>query len=502
MAKKFNKSRKESFNGKPEATGLVAKRGSGIIGDMLNKYANLNFSYYPGSPLLRDALPEGHSNVQTIPTLIKATYVPTVGAYGAESNSAINQAISQLFAKVRSVNAGAVNYSSADLMIFVMSMKSLYSYHAWMSRVLGLINWYSSKDFNIPNEFYQAVNVDIESVRANRVNFAAYIDQFALNANTLSVPNVFPIIKEEAQLCGNIYHLDESNNMGQYLIFEPEGFYRYEENVESGTQFGTLQWKALTNNMTYEDIVAFGDSLIKDVKTSEDHYIMCGDIRKAFDANLVTLDSISSDYKLDPVYNKTVLDALHNANITPLSSIGPITQNGLTEELFQEFIVDTNNTFYRNTLPNLLDSVDWDPDPTRVVELMRWMTTYRVEEGVAKVTANGPEILTHIYIYYRNLNPGDNPDFAVAEFKPYLAFSPRMAGIDALHDIAFTAVMAVMFRTLLGNVLPFQYFKDSFQTDELVYLFGKPRCATIVTDKQIQNVNRVKFYELFGIGEY
>lgn len=467
----------------------------GLVKSQLNNYANLNFSYYPGSPLLRDAganEDERQTIVQmeTVPTLVAATFVPTIGAFGSEANSPINQAVAQTFAKLRSDNSGKVNYASTDLMIFIMSHRSLYSFHAWGVRILGLLNFFSAKDFNIPQEFYEALKVDVDDFRRNRMNLAGYLDSFAMNVNTLAVPNVFPIIREDCYLCNSIFKLDESNDMGQYLLFEPEGFYRYEENAESGVNFGTLQWIGLpsSGNLTFDQFCALGDRLIKDVKTSEDHYIMCGDIRKSFGTNLLTLDSTDPKFELQPVFNKDVLDSLHNANICGVT-MGPVTQEGIHETITQEFgpVTVADPVGYNI----LLDSVDWNPDPIKVVELCKWKTVVRNDA----IYTSGPQILTGMKIFVRNLT---NDNFDSYSFMQYITTNPS-SGSGMFSTLAANASL----RTMIGNILPFQYI-TIVGTDDKVrpWIWGKPRCATIVVDTQLLNINRVKFYELFGVGTF
>jgi hypothetical protein len=136
-----------------------SKGGSSLVKTMMNKYANLNFSYYPGSPLLQDASGDENHYFKSLPSLVKVDFVPTIGAFGSQANTPINQATAQIAAKLRSDNAGKTNYVSADLMIFIMSKRSMASFHAWGARILGLINMYSAKDFNIPDQFYEALSL-------------------------------------------------------------------------------------------------------------------------------------------------------------------------------------------------------------------------------------------------------------------------------------------------------------------------------------------------------
>jgi len=496
MAKDFKNERNEV-----ETESLST--GSELVQEMTNQWANLMFSYFPGSYLLRDAAIEGKAAFPSLPTLLSVNYVPTIGTCLEGDIDAVDQATAELFTYIRSKNSGRVNWTSANLMIYCLSKKSVYTFHALMVRALSIINYYSARDWNIPDEFLKAADWDLEDLQKHRNDLSAYINQFALAANTMNVPNVFPIIKEEAYLASSIFKLDESNDMGQYLMFQPDGLYRYEENVESGSIFGSLQWYAFPENMGYDDIVTYGNKLIRDIKNSEDHAIMSGDIARAFESSkLVKLNKVKPDVYIKPVYDKDILDALHNSDIVKMDTIGEIREDLLSGGIRQVLHADASVNTPRTT-PILLDCVDWDPQPEKVSKDARWKTIYEMysdSEGTpyATITANGAQILTQITMWYRFGGAADA--FESVTFKQFSSIAARAAGVDALADTIKSWLIQNAFRTYFGNCLPLQYIQNFAESGEKQYLVGKPRCATIVEFKQLANMNKARFYMLFGVG--
>jgi len=391
--------------------------------NLIENFGNLNYSYLPGSPLYRDWIPESTSLPEALPGLLGFDVIPTIGIQ-KDASDPINLVSAQIYSKLRSVNSGAKNYDPNNVIIHIMAMDSIYSFHAWMMRVYGTIGLYTKSNYYYPEMLLQAMRIDSEDLRANYKQLKGYIDLFAKRANTLVIPDIIPLIGEHARLFNKVY-TDARSIISQNYMFNPAGFYHYIENEEAGVKFGSLEWEWFEEYgedgiLTFQDIVNFGDHLLNDILQSDDMAIICGDIRKAYsESNLMVIPQISDDYTTTIEYDENVLLAIRNAdtlNVTygddgiPNSLvIGDITANPTNNNVTQEILYKTGTSantsnVIRNHTKHLIDQHKESPTIEDNYTAARFKFGFTgnpsSDDSTAEFSFYGSELLMNPYIMY------------------------------------------------------------------------------------------------------
>jgi hypothetical protein len=227
-----------------------------------------------------------------------------------------------IYSFVRHLNSGASNYDAPDLLIYILCVSQLYSAHSWMRRLYGLLRTYDANNWYKPEGVFEALGINFKDFREHIVDFRAYINLYASKIATLKIPKDLGITKRHIWMYENVYK-DEESVHAQLMMFEPDGFYRFNEtNVESQT-YGGAEYLGFYRNrfsdpdfrMTYAQMVEYMDALCDASFRSEDHNIMSGDIFKAYQGNCEEAFQIDESYVTEPVYEKTFNLQVSNAVI-------------------------------------------------------------------------------------------------------------------------------------------------------------------------------------------
>lgn len=324
---------------------------STYVNNTLSKNAgNLNYSYLPGSRIFKDLFNIDYSNYNGMISLPGVMTFPLYMTIGNQDNLAtdpINLAAQQIYTKVRAANSGAKNYDQNNLMVHIMAMQSIYAFHAFLLRIAGLTWAYSSNNYYIPNVIAEALDIDISDFIANSAQFERFINMYAARTSSIVIPDVIPMLTDTAMLINRVF-VDEPNDIGQMYVFKPMGFYRYEENVDSGEAFGSLQWEPLYKSkdnsyskLTFKEVVDYGNALLNDLLYSEDMAIIAGDIKKAYPENTIMSINMTDQFNLEFVYDSDVLVAIQNAQtvpscltITPSAITANTTDNNIRQVIY------------------------------------------------------------------------------------------------------------------------------------------------------------------------
>nr|AVA30673.1 capsid protein [Picobirnavirus sp.]AVD96991.1 capsid protein [Picobirnavirus sp.] len=424
-------SRNRNRNGKSSSgNNSITERSGSLLNvtdsSLVRDSANLNYSFLPGSPLLSQydaAFSAGNMyGPSSVPGLMLFKLTPNIGVTNKVTDP-INLSAMQIYRKVRSVNSGAKNYDANNLMIYLMSMDSIYSYHAWMLRIYGVASLYTSKNYYYPDMLVTAMGVDPDDLRSNSLKLKRYIELYAKRANTICVPAVFPIIMEHAALYSNVY-TDAKSILSQNYMFCPEKLYRYIENASAGEKFGTLRLyntigsygdNPVKGGWKIDDIIEYGDTLLEDALSSEDFAIMSGDVQKAYETNLLTLPSdIDDNYTVEIVYDEDVLLAIHNADVQSGFSASEIAADPTSDRITQTLSCSITKSSMESALG---DTVDLNTkriydmhkeNPTAMDNLvasrfkciLNPTPTVTPAANVYTVKACGPDVITHVLVFY------------------------------------------------------------------------------------------------------
>lgn len=320
---------------------------------MKNTVANFAYTYPNGSTFDLDM--EGRY-ANRVPGILILQHMPAFGGGELNGNStALNMAAHNIYSFVRHLNSGASNYDAPDLLIYILCVSQLYSAHSWMRRLYGLLRTYDANNWYKPEGIFEALGIDFDDFRAHIVDFRAYINLYASKIATLKIPKDLGITKRHIWMYENVYK-DEESVHAQLMMFEPDGFYRFNETKVESQTYGGAEYLGFYRNrfedprfrMTYAQMVEYMDALCDASFRSEDHNIMSGDIFKAYQGQCEDAFQIDESYITEPVYEKTFNLQVSNA------VIGGITATAGNSTWYNMGIVQDpttgglNNTIYHS----------------------------------------------------------------------------------------------------------------------------------------------------------
>jgi len=260
-------------------------------------------------------------NKGSIPGICVIHTSPTFG-WSIDPNSPVNTAARMMYTFVRHENSGHTNYDSPDLMLYILGVDSLYSYHAWMRRVFGTMNLYTHENRYLAKPLIEAEGVNFDDVVKHLADFNLYINHFATEIAKFAVPINMPYNAKHTWLYSGLYS-DTDQPKAQTYLFNPHGFYKYELQHDAGS----LKFKELLpipthypsdvrKLLTYEDMIAYGDEILAPLSASEDFHIMSGDVLKAYkDTGCAKPPMTDLTYRVIPAYDERVLDQIQNASL-------------------------------------------------------------------------------------------------------------------------------------------------------------------------------------------
>lgn len=241
----------------------------------------------------------------------------------------VNVAAVDIYSFVRHANSGHANYDPADLMLYFMTMDSIYTFWSWMTRIYGVCKTYSQVNRYIGDALITACGADPDDIRANLAQFNTYINQFAVQASVLAVPGDMTLFARHSWMYQNVY-MDEDNAKAQLYLYAPAALHKYTLDDESkgmlqafpvcqGMSDDRTIFTGIPRKNTFAQIMAMGDELLNAALSQEDVGIMSGDVRKAYGPEkLWRFAQLPLDYAISPIYSEEVLLQIHNTDYTGL----------------------------------------------------------------------------------------------------------------------------------------------------------------------------------------
>lgn len=250
---------------------------------------------------------------KSVPGLFTFEFLPCIGQ-SSSSTSPANLAAQNIYSYVRYMNSGAKNYDQADLMLYLLSMDSIYMFWNWAKRIYGYAMSYSQKNKYMPVAYGTAEHVDLQDVINNLADYRLWLNSLAARISAFCVPAVMPFFIRHSWMVSNIY-TDGVTAKAQQYMFVPGGFYLYDETGSTyGGRLRLLTGPAAGKDLKFSDLVKLGNRLLDAVSYSEDIGVMSGDILKAYgQEKLFKLAPVEPDYQVLPVYNEEVLMQMENA---------------------------------------------------------------------------------------------------------------------------------------------------------------------------------------------
>lgn len=425
-----------------------------------------------------------------LPGIMRMDWVPTIG-YASDGTDPVNVASINIYTKVRHDNSGHANYDHADYMMYLLAMDSVYAFHSWMRRVYGTMLTYSNTNRYFPRAAVKTMGVDFDQLQANMADFRQYINVFAVKASALAIPANMSIMTKHYWMSAGMYY-DSNQAKSQTYIFNPIGFYKF--GLNEGTKAGELTFAPLTyefapeqmpttKELTFQDIVKYGDALLAPIISDEDFGIMSGDTLKSFGVGgCYTLPITEETYTVAPSYVPEVLDQIQNATFVGMPVATSMTigqdptigkgwikadpkfqhpwsnaaggnewpgQNAFLIDRFLTFEIDKvepSNTMEASRWTNICDEVTSDQTkeyrvPTMGTEVMccAWITT--MSKSSASSNLLEPRMLGPIYVSM-NIDAVAETDMSGA--------NPSLALKNALTEVNHSVGEILMLTQMLG----------------------------------------------------
>lgn len=273
--------------------------------------SNMDMNFIERSWNGKESLTENVSDYK-LPGICSLNVVPSFGKVENPTDP-LNVAATAVYSFIRHANAGHANYDAPDLMMYIVSMASVYSYINYLQRVYATSMLFAGQNKYLPKALLHTMHVDAEDLRFNLANFRYGMNLLIEQAAALAVPAGMPIFQRMAFMYQNIYTEGESIK-DQLYLYNPDGFLQYEwkETGSSGVKYVPFANK----DHTTQELLDYGFNLLNAVLPSEDMGIMSGDILKAYGINgIIKLATVPEYIPFAPVYNQLVLEQMHNATI-------------------------------------------------------------------------------------------------------------------------------------------------------------------------------------------
>lgn len=301
------------------------------------------------------------AHLKAVPGLYSLRFVPTPGL-SISSTSPANLAAQNIYSYIRYMNSGAKNYDQADILLYLLSMDSIYTMWNWAKRMYGYARTYSNRNKYLPRVFALSEAIAFEDLVSNLADFRYRLNQLASQISSFCVPAVMPLFIRHSWMVSNIYK-DSDSDKAQMYMFSPDVFYEYDE---TGSKYGgrlvanKLKDANEHNVYTYRDVCSLIQSMLDQVAYSEDIGVMSGDILKAYGQDkLFKLTPVEPDYQVVPVYNEEVLNQIHNSKMSPITS--DYSQLNITQDPDSGFII-WNPTLKKDVMQQTAAMVNmpWD----------------------------------------------------------------------------------------------------------------------------------------------
>lgn len=443
------------------------------LGDVLNFGRNSN-----GNQL----------NKASIPGVMQLDYIPTIGI-ASDWTAPVNRAAADEYAFVVHKNSRNTEYESADLMLYYISVSSLYAYYYHMCRVYKIARKYIATNQYTPEYILQALRVNISLCKGDKLAaFLSYINSFAMQISRFRVPAKFNLLPTWCKLSSNVFKDDPDDSKAQFYVPSPGGFYMYEPYTDRKGGKVVLRYMDpyfVDGGMTLDGFVRLGTDLLNHIQEEQDIGTMMGDVEKAYGtANCFKCELLSADASLEFVYNEDFGAMLNNAIINTLGS-APIEITQSNSVLNQSVTIDfKDDAWYFNDTTRYLINDFTQPSPERLYDLTQFITTRVGNE----ITSCGPVVLTGV----KCLNISDAVDSGV--------------WMNCFVDVS---TPEVNFGILLRNLLVKDKFKFAPRTYvamksnddyQLLGFSGDVNTYTTISSAEVFEINRARNMADIGFG--
>lgn len=249
----------------------------------------------------------------SIPGFMAIRYVPTLGS-AHDYQDAVNVAAREIYARVRDAYSGTLAVTAADLMMYVGAIDSIYSEISYLRRIYGILNSYTSENYNFPDGALRAMGFSADQVkhlRTDKMNLYTGINMLISRVRKYKLPSVMDLFKRHWWMAENIF-ADAPSLRSQMYFFHPDGAWQIGFNAQ-GTELSYAFRNEADMSLGAAGLLKFATDLIDALDASEDAYTMNGYLQRAFaDVPSFTVEDLDINYQVAPQYNPEVLLQIMN----------------------------------------------------------------------------------------------------------------------------------------------------------------------------------------------
>lgn len=267
-----------------------------------------------------------------VPGVAALHWDPSIGMPDAEVDP-VNIAMRNLYAFIRHANSGHTNYDAPDLMLYLLAMDNVFSYHAMLKRLYGVMRTYSHTNRYVPKALVEAMGIDFDDLQEHLCDLRSYLNTYAVRVGSYCIPATLSYTARHLWMNSHVY-VDTDQDKPQLYLYVQHSYYRFGLTDSAGSLTGVLFNTAQSDQigsfqvdkvrgLTFNQLVDFGNKLLAPVIVSEDFGIMSGDILKAYTpAEIFRVELIPEDYVVVPEYSPEVLDQINNASLLGKQATG------------------------------------------------------------------------------------------------------------------------------------------------------------------------------------
>lgn len=309
----------------------------------------------------------------SLPTAIPGIMIlPFAPAFGPDE-IALNQSFNSMYSFLVHANSRNYRYNAPDLGVMIMAASQVFSIIGAMTRAYGTLKYYEERNLYCPDSLITAQGFNPTDMRNNMAQIWFDINNLIDQTKQIWVPNTLPVFERWFWLNSNIF-TDAPGVTSQKYLFVQTAYYSYQEKLldtggclslvnisQGGVVNNTPDTAGFSfspgyNTYSWTTWKQIAQLMISNLVNSEDRGIIFGDILNAYgEGSLHALPQITSDYRVEPIFNSEVLLEVENWLPTTCIITGLAqTQDGEAPELVMTWNPDGSTYWSSKAYENKL----------------------------------------------------------------------------------------------------------------------------------------------------
>lgn len=327
--------------------------------ELLKDVVNLPFNWIPGTTVvLTDNA--GTPVQMTLGVIAIAKTITAIGHSVSEAD-AYNSQIRQLWIDMHRKYRGIGTYQKSDLGIMILSVHSLFETIAKFERIYGVINSYHIGNRVVPQGLKEALGID-QDLEDNLAEFRYTLNLYIEKCRQLCLPKGISMLMADIIAQGNLFK-DSDNRRAFIFGFDNDEFGVYDgtlvntggQAIGSAVKFRdyAVEQNGVTpggqSAFTLADIRNILNSQVTALLNDDDIQTMCSDLLAAYGPeNVMTLQSVPTEYKVEPVqdyerslqfHNLTIVGStasIYDSTVIDLTMAGTLLAAGYDHVIYQK----------------------------------------------------------------------------------------------------------------------------------------------------------------------